>query len=65
MVFLIRMESMVVPLIGSEGSGLATLNEALSNVVHRISDQATVCRLNKALQSEDVACFSTLRAALN
>jgi hypothetical protein len=59
------MEAMVTLLIGTEGSGLATLKEALTDVVQRILDRAMVCPLNKALQSGELTCFFSLRTALN
>jgi hypothetical protein len=58
--FLVRLEAMATPLVGLEGSGLPTLKEALVDVVGKLSDRATVVRLNKAIQTGQVVCFSTL-----
>jgi hypothetical protein len=63
--FIIRMEALAKPLIGLEGSGLATLKDALVEVVGRLANKATKARLHKCIRLGDVVCFSSLRAALN
>lgn len=60
-----RVEGLAIPLVSQEGAGLPTMKEALTDVVARLHDHATVARLNKAIQAWDASCFSTLRTVLN
>ena len=65
MSFFIRMEALALPLVGMEDSGVPTLKSALKDVVSRVADQTNRARLQEAITSGEVTCFSSLRGVLH